>query len=134
VQPTLVLPAHGFEVLAADWCKYNDCIIATGSIDKSIKVWDIRHTQRELATLFGHSYAVRRVMFSPHAESVIASCAYDMSVKLWDYRAPEDAMLRSWDHHSEFAIGLDFSLQHEGLMASTGWDEWTYVWHQDGMP
>ena len=55
VQPTLVLPAHGFEVLAADWCKYNDCIIATGSIDKSIKVWDIRHTQRELATLFGHS-------------------------------------------------------------------------------
>lgn len=54
-QPTLVLPAHAFEVLSADWCKYNDCIIATGSIDKTIKIWDVRQPQRELTTLFGHS-------------------------------------------------------------------------------
>lgn len=53
-QPTLLLPAHAFEVLTADWCKYNDCIIATGSIDKSIKIWDVRQPQRELTTLFGH--------------------------------------------------------------------------------
>jgi WD40 repeat protein len=57
-QPTLVLPAHAFEVLSADWCKYNDCIIATGSIDKSIKIWDVRQPQRELTTLFGHSYVL----------------------------------------------------------------------------
>lgn len=132
--PTLVLPAHAFEVLSADWCKYNDCVIATGSIDKSIKVWDVRQPQRELATLVGHSYAVRRVQFSPHAESVLASAAYDMSVKLWDYRAPGEPLLRSWDHHTEFAIGLDFSLLREGLMASAGWDEWAYVWHQSGGP
>ncbi len=53
--PTLVIPAHGYEVLSADWCKYNDCIIATGSIDKTIKVWDVRMPQKELSTLFGHS-------------------------------------------------------------------------------
>ena len=35
--PTLSLAAHAHEVLAADWCKYNDCIIATGSVDKTIK-------------------------------------------------------------------------------------------------
>ena len=35
---SLSLAAHQYEVLAADWCKYNDCIIATGSVDKSIKV------------------------------------------------------------------------------------------------
>lgn len=80
-------------------------------------------------------YAVRRVQFSPHAESVLASCSYDMSVKLWDYRAPEDALIRSWDHHTEFAIGVDFSLQREGLMASTGWDEFVCVWQApQGMP
>lgn len=79
-------------------------------------------------------YAVRRVLFSPHAESVLGSCSYDMSIKMWDYRAPEDALLRSWDHHSEFAVGLDFSLLQEGMMASCGWDEWTYVWHQSTMP
>ena len=37
-RPTLSLAAHQFEILTADWCKYNDCILATGSVDKSIKV------------------------------------------------------------------------------------------------
>lgn len=55
--PTLLLPAHAFEVLCADWCKYSDCIIATGSIDKTVKIWDVRRPQRELATLIGHRCA-----------------------------------------------------------------------------
>lgn len=53
--PTLVIPAHAFEVLSADWCKYNDCIVATGSIDKTIKIWDVRNPQQPLTTLHGHS-------------------------------------------------------------------------------
>ncbi len=43
-----------------DWCKYNDCVIATGATDHSIKTWDVRMPQRELTTLLGHSLAVRR--------------------------------------------------------------------------
>lgn len=58
-----------------------------------------------------------------------------MTVRLWDVRAPaEAALLRSWDHHTEFAIGLDFSLLREGLLASTGWDEMTAVWHTSAAP
>lgn len=81
-----------------------------------------------------HRYAVRKVLFSPHAEGLLASCSYDMSVKLWNTHAPEDALVRSWDHHSEFAVGLDLSTLQEGLMASTGWDEAVAVWHQQGVP
>lgn len=283
-RPTLSLAAHQHEVLAADWCKYNDCVIATGSVDKSIKVcvlvvlgggawaqwvgrrhhpalsqcvavgddsalwttgfpgqpaaygpsairchqlcfchcnpsqlpfpaqtsdsaqvWDVRMPGQEVATLLGHSYAVRRVLFSPHVETLVASCrqaaagvwcgggrlaaggcwlllllaaaaavgpsnlshntdlslehnasyassidpapllcwlagwphiacSYDMTVRLWDYAAPEHALVRVWDHHSEFAVGLDWSSLVEGLLASCGWDEMTYCWHMDGDP
>ncbi len=77
---------------------------------------------------------MRKVLFSPHAEGLLASCSYDMSVRLWNFQAPEDALLRAWEHHSEFAVGLDLSTLQEGLMASTGWDEQVAVWHQQGVP
>lgn len=130
---SLTVRAHGAEVLCADWCKYNDCIVATGSVDKTIKVWDVRMPEREVTTLFGHTYAVRRLEFSPHSETLLGSCSYDMSVKLWDIAAPEDALVRSWDHHTEFAVGFNFSVLNPGLLASAGWDEMVYVWQQ-GQP
>lgn len=41
---------------------------------------------------------------------------------------------RNWDHHTEFAVGLDFSVLSEGMMASCGWDEMVHVWNQNGDP
>lgn len=133
-RPTLSLSAHQHEVLTADWCKYNDCLLATGSVDKSVKVWDVRAPARPVAVLAGHGYAVRRVLFSPHAETLLASCSYDMTVRLWDFAAPEEAALRVWDHHTEFAVGLDWSPLSEGLLASCGWDGMTWVWHSSADP
>ena len=40
---------------SADWCKYNDCVLATASVDKSIKVWDVRAPEQPLSTLLGHT-------------------------------------------------------------------------------
>ena len=70
------------------------------------------------------------MLFSPHSEHVLASCSYDMTVKLWDTSAPQAPLIRSWDHHSEFAVGLDFSVLREGMIASAGWDESVWLWHQ----
>lgn len=48
--PALILKAHAKEVLWADWCKYNDCVLATASIDKTIKVGCYRnHTYKSLS-------------------------------------------------------------------------------------
>lgn len=105
-------------------------MLVTGSVDKSLKVWDIRFPRNDVCRVEGHTYAVRKVKFSPHRESLIASCSYDMTVCLWDYRAPEDALLARYDHHSEFALGIDMSTLVEGLLASTAWDESVFVWQQ----
>ena len=40
---TLTIPAHEYEILTCDWNKYNDCVIATGSVDRSVKLWDVRN-------------------------------------------------------------------------------------------
>ncbi|KAL5575227.1 hypothetical protein UlMin_016926 [Ulmus minor] len=130
---TMILPAHEFEVLSCDWNKYDDAVIATASVDKSIKVWDVRNYRVPITVLNGHGYAVRRVKFSPHRQSLLISCSYDMSVCLWDYMV-EDALGGRYDHHTEFAVGVDMSVLVEGLFASTGWDELVYVWQHGTDP
>ncbi len=77
---------------------------------------------------------MRRVEFSPHQERVLVSCSYDMTVKLWDTGGPEEPLVRDWGHHTEFAVGVNFSTLVPGLLGSTGWDEMCYVFREDEVP
>ena len=53
------------QVLAVDWNKYDENIVATGSVDKTIRTWDLRRPQSPLCVFAAHAYAVRRLVFSP---------------------------------------------------------------------
>lgn len=125
------------EALCLDWCKYNDALLAVGSVDRCLRLFDVRKgggpsSSPVVAAFHGHAYAVRRVAFSPHEEAVLASASYDMTVRLWDAAAPGEPLLKIWNHHTEFAVGLDFSTLVRGRMASCGWDDAAFVWSVDG--
>uniref|UniRef100_A0AAY4ENX0 Peroxin-7 n=1 Tax=Denticeps clupeoides TaxID=299321 RepID=A0AAY4ENX0_9TELE len=105
----LVIPAHQAEILTCDWCKYDQNVVVTGSVDCSLCVWDLRNVRQHVARLTGHSYAIRRVKFSPFHHSVLASCSYDFTVRLWDF-AGSEPLLETLEHHTEFVCGLDFNL------------------------
>ena len=58
----MVIPAHSLEILTCDWNKYHaGSLIATGSVDKTVKVWDLRRPGQPVATMAGHAYAVSSV-------------------------------------------------------------------------
>ena len=44
------------------------------------------------------------------------------------------APVQVWDHHTEFAVGLDWSTLSEGMLASAGWDGQAFVWHMRSDP
>jgi len=125
--------AHDHELLTCDWNKYNEFAIVTGSVDKTIKIWDIRRPEREVGMLKGHAYAVRRVKCSPHSENVLASVSYDMKVNLWDTLS-ENPLVHQFDHHTEFVVGLDFNVFIEGRMATCSWDETCHIWDMGEHP
>jgi len=65
--------------------RYSDYLLVTGSVDRSIRVWDWRFTANgPLQVLVGHGYAVKRLKCHPHATRVVGSVSYDMTCCLWD--------------------------------------------------
>jgi len=133
------------ELLTHDWNKYRSTILATGSVDKLIRTFDLRNPNAgPVAVLTGHDYAVRRVAWSPHLSDLLLTASYDMSCRVWtDGQAigvGQDSLqgqaapgfgkeLGRMDQHTEFATGVDWCLfGAEGWCASTAWDERVLVW------
>jgi hypothetical protein len=57
-------------------------ILASGSADRTIKLWDVA-TGKELRTLSGHTSYVLSVAFSPDGK-ILASGSGDRTINLWD--------------------------------------------------
>ncbi|KAM9233793.1 peroxisomal biogenesis factor 7 isoform 2-T2 [Dugong dugon] len=118
----IVIPAHQAEILSCDWCKYNENLLVTGAVDCSLRGWDLRNVRQPVFELLGHTYAVRRVKFSPFHVSVLASCSYDFTVRFWNF-SKSDPLLETVEHHTEFTCGLDLSLHSPTQVADCAWDE-----------
>ncbi|XP_075604320.1 peroxisomal biogenesis factor 7 isoform X1 [Balearica regulorum gibbericeps] len=113
----LVIPAHQTEILSCDWCKYDENLLVTGAVDCSLKGWDLRNIRQPVFILLGHTYAIRRVKFSPFHATLLASCSYDFTVRFWDF-SKRNPLLETVEHHTEFTCGLDLSLHNRGQCAA----------------
>lgn len=135
----LVVPAHPTEVLSIDWNKYRPWVIASGSVDRSVKVWDCRNVKSSPGApgasgpevggvcemnLQGHEYAVRKVQWSPHRADLLASASYDMTCRVWSTMPStmQPPLRAIHDQHTEFVAGCAWSLYDEGMLASCSWD------------
>ncbi|OQU94801.1 WD domain-containing protein [Cladophialophora immunda] len=74
-----------------------ETLVATGSADKTIAIWDLRKLTDKLHVLEGHSDSVTTLEWHPFEESVLASSSYDRRIICWDLekvgdeQAPEDS-------------------------------------------
>ena len=50
-KPKQNILAHSNEILTCDWNKYNEFIIATGSVDRTVKIWVKRQLDLILESL-----------------------------------------------------------------------------------
>lgn len=151
----LTIPAHPTEVLSLDWNKYQPTVIATASVDRTVRLHDLRMASNApqpaaqadggrscIATLLGHDYAIRRVAWSPHAGDILASAGYDMTVRTWkmdNVNLPSGAAplppgagqgrcTDIYTEHREFVVGLAWSLYEPGVLATASWDQSCHIY------
>jgi histone-binding protein RBBP4 len=74
-----------------------ETVLATGSADKTIGLWDLRNLKSKLHSLECHQESVTSLAWHPFEEAVLASSSYDRRIIFWDLsrageeQTPEDA-------------------------------------------
>jgi WD40 repeat protein len=68
------------------WPSLRTATLATGSLDETVKLWDMA-TGKERATLGGHRSGISAIAFSPD-DRTLASAGMDDAVRLWDLTQP----------------------------------------------
>ncbi|KAJ2392590.1 U3 small nucleolar RNA-associated protein [Coemansia sp. RSA 2603] len=102
----------------------NDNIFATGSQDKTAKVWDVA-TGKPLGTLQGHRRGVWNVSFSP-VDRVIATTSSDRTAKLWSLS--DFSCLKTLEGHTNSVLRVEFMTRGTQLM-TTGSDGLIKLWN-----
>jgi len=90
--------------------------IASGSWDKTIKLWDAA-SGRELRTLQGHTDEVVAFAFSPDGLT-IASGSWDQTIKLWE--AASGRELKTLQGHTGSVLSVAFSPDGRTIASGSG--------------
>lgn len=100
--------------------QFDDNILATGSYDATIKIWDIE-TGEELRTLTGHTSGIRALQFD---DTKLISGSLDKTLKVWNWRTGE--CMSTYQGHTEGIITLNFD---GNILASGSVDKTVKIWN-----
>ncbi|KAK7726683.1 hypothetical protein SLS57_003244 [Botryosphaeria dothidea] len=100
--------------------QFDDNILATGSYDATIKIWDI-NTGEEIRTLTGHTAGVRCLQFE---DNRLFSGGLDRTIRLWNWKTGE--LLRTFPGHTGGIVSLHFA---NNILATGSMDHTIRVWN-----
>ncbi|XP_010875884.2 uncharacterized protein coro1cb isoform X2 [Esox lucius] len=105
---------HTGPVLDIDWCPHNDHVIASGSEDCTVMVWQIPENglvtplADPVVVLEGHSKRVGIVTWHPTARNVLMSAGCDNLIIIWNVGTGE-AMIQLEDMHPDVIFSACWS-------------------------
>lgn len=133
--------AHSADVNSIAFNPVNEFLLATGSADKTVALWDMRNLKSRIQTLKGHTDQVYNIEWAPFNESILASSSSDRRVGIWDLsrigseQTPEDAedgppeLLFLHGGHTSKVSDFSWNSNDEWTIASVSEDNVLQVWN-----
>ncbi|MEM8723345.1 MAG: hypothetical protein AAGE84_29350, partial [Cyanobacteria bacterium P01_G01_bin.39] len=98
--------------------------LISGSLDNTVKLWDVENTQKPIHTFNGHQSGVRSVDFS-HDSKYLVSGSNDRTVKLWDVK--NKSLIHTFNGHQSGVRSVGFT--HDGnYIVSGSHDKTVKLW------
>ncbi len=94
---TKAVNGHSDAINAISFNPASEYVVATGSVDSSIGIWDLRNLKAKLHLLQGHHGAVTSLSWHPSEEAILGSSGNDRRIIFWDLsrvgeeQTPDDA-------------------------------------------
>jgi WD40 repeat protein len=118
------------------WHPLFDYILASGSDDSNIRVWDIKNVISSLIlkngckVLTGHTSNVRAIEWNTEIPWIMVSGSWDASIRVWDIRT-NSAIFVLWDHNAD-VYGLATHKDRPLIYASCSRDTSIRFWSLEG--
>ncbi len=82
---------HVDSVMSLNWNRNHSNILASGSADNTVKIWDLNSTTA-VHSFNHHKDKVQAIQWNPIETSVLATGSYDKTVAVFDSRAPDSKL------------------------------------------
>ena len=91
-------------------------MIASGSDDKTVKIWDVNQSGSLIHTFTDHTGMVSDVKFHPDG-TCLASCGSDKKIKVFDVRSHR--LLQHYDAHTDLINSIAFHPSGQYLLSTS---------------
>ncbi|CAK9224331.1 unnamed protein product [Sphagnum troendelagicum] len=139
-KPLHAIEAHQAEVNCLAFNPKNEWVLATGSADRTVALYDLRKLSKCLHSFVNHTEEVFQIGWSPNNETILASCGADRRLMVWDLsrigdeQTPEDAedgppeLLFIHGGHTSKISDFSWNKQEDFLIASVAEDNILQIW------
>ncbi|KAG8455018.1 hypothetical protein GDO86_001292 [Hymenochirus boettgeri] len=112
------ISGHRGNVLDIKWNPFDDYVIASGSEDASVKIWDIpkqflnKNLTDARKELLGHTRRVSLIEWHPTASNIILSTGYDYKVMIWNIDNEDPVIyspVRTIECHKDVVLSMSFN-------------------------